>query len=49
MKKIYITLILAVFGISGAFSQAFWTINYDMAVPMGAFSDYISKSSRKCT
>jgi len=45
MKKIYITLILAIFGISGAFSKAFWTINYDMGVPMGAFSDYISKSS----
>ncbi len=45
MKKIYITFLIALFGISSGFSQAFWTVNYDIGVPLGDFSDFISKAS----
>ena len=45
MKKIYITILIAVFGVSAGFSQGFWTVSYDMGIPVGDFSDFISKTS----
>ncbi|HEC42649.1 MAG TPA: hypothetical protein ENI20_07465 [Bacteroides sp.] len=45
MKKIYIAIIVAMFGVTSAWSQAFWTVNYDMGVPLGDFSEYIGEPS----
>ena len=45
MKKAIIILALAVLGGTSAFSQNVWTINYDIGLPLGAMTDYISKTS----
>jgi opacity protein-like surface antigen len=45
MKKIYIALFIILFGASSGFSQAFWTVSYDIGLPVGEFADFIPKAS----
>lgn len=45
MKKILYTVALFFAMISTANSQNIWSINYDIGVPLGDFTNYISKTS----
>jgi opacity protein-like surface antigen len=45
MKKAIIILALVVFSGTAAFAQNIWTINYDIGIPLGGMTDYISKTS----
>lgn len=45
MKKAIIILALAVFSGTAAFSQNIWTVNWDIGIPLGGMTDYISKTS----
>lgn len=45
MKKLYITLVVVLMGASSAFSQAFWTVSYDIGVPIGEFGKFMGEPS----
>ena len=45
MKKAIIILALAVFGGTATFAQNVWTVNYEVGIPLGGMTDYISKTS----
>jgi outer membrane protein W len=45
MKRLYIAFVIIIFGATSAFSQAFWTVSYDIGLPMGEFADFIGKPS----
>ncbi len=45
MKKSIIILALAVFSGTAAFAQNIWTVNYEVGIPLGEMSNYISKTS----
>jgi len=45
MKKAIIILALAVFSGTAAFAQNIWTVNYEIGLPLGKMTDYISKTS----
>jgi outer membrane protein len=45
MKKAIIVLAMAVIGGSSGFSQNVWTLNYEIGLPVGEMSDFISKTS----
>ena len=45
MKKAIIILAIAVLSGSAVFSQNVWTVNYEIGLPLGKMSDYVSKTS----
>jgi outer membrane protein W len=45
MKKAIIIIAMAVFTGTAAFSQNVWTVNYDIGLPLGEMTDYVSKTS----
>jgi len=45
MKKAIIILALAVLSGTAAFAQNIWTVNYDIGLPLGGMTDYVSKTS----
>jgi outer membrane protein W len=45
MKKAIIIVTLAVIVGSASFAQNVWTVNYDIGIPLGSMTDYVSKAS----
>ncbi len=45
MRKAIVILAFALSGGTIAFSQNIWTVNYDIGLPLGGMTDYISKAS----
>ena len=45
MKKATIILALAIISGTAAYSQNVWTVNYEIGLPLGEMTDYISESS----
>ena len=45
MKKAIILLAVAALSGSAALAQNVWTVNYEIGIPLGSMSDYVSKAS----